>query len=82
MHLLVSELVESAIIPTALSIAHAVIAGPSDDGTFNVKSNCSGPSPMVSGITGTLTLVVVIPLPNVAVRGAVLKSTPPVSQTL
>ena len=37
---------------------------------------------MLSSITGTLTLLIVIPLSNVAVSGVVLKSTPPVSQTL
>jgi len=70
------------ITPTAVSIPPAVIDGPSDVGTFNIKSNCSGPSRIVSGISDTLTLLIVIPLPNVAVSVAVLKSTPPVSQTL
>ena len=61
----------------------AVIAGPSDDGTFNVRSNVSfTPSANISFITGTLTLLIIIPLSNVAVSGVVLKSTPPVSQTL
>ena len=35
-----------------------------------------------ASITGTLTLLIIIPLSNVAVSGVVLKSTPPVSQTL
>jgi len=68
--------------PTALSIVLAVIAGPSDDGTFIIKLNSSGPSRIASGINDTLTLLIIIPLPNVAVSVAVLKSTPPVSQTL
>ena len=68
--------------PTALSIVLAVIAGPSDDGTFIIKLNSSGPSRILSGISDTLTLLIIIPLPNVAVSVAVLKSTPPVSQTL
>ena len=68
--------------PTAVSLSPAVIDGASDDGTVNVRSKSSGPSPMLSIITGTLTLLIVIPLANVAVSGAVLKSTSPVSQTL
>ena len=75
-------LVESVITPTAVFLPPAIIAGPSDDGTFNVKSNSSASSLIVSLITETLTLLVVIPLANVAVSVAVLKSTPPVSQTL
>ena len=66
-----------------LFLPPAVIAGPSDDGTINVRSNVSlTPSASISSITGTLTLLIVIPLSNVAVSGVVLKSTPPVSQTL
>ena len=75
-------LVESVMIPTAVSLPPAVIDGASDDGTVNIKSNPSFPSAVSSLITGTLTLLVDIPLANVAVSGAVLKSTPPVSQTL
>ena len=67
--------------PVALSLLPAVIAGLSDDGIFNVKLNSSGPSAILSAITGTLTSLVVIPLANVAVSVALLKSTPPVSQT-
>ena len=55
---------------------------PVSDGMLNVKSNCSVGSTSLSGITGTLTLLIVTPLANVAVSGAMLKSTPPVSQTL
>ena len=73
---------ESVITPTAVFLPPAVIAGLSDDGTFNVKSNSSASSTIMSLITDTLTLLVVIPLANVAVCIAVLKSTPPVSQTL
>ena len=59
------------------------IAGPSNDGTVNIKSNVSfSPSAIISSITGTLTLLIVIPLSNVAVSVVVSKSTPPVSQTL
>ena len=75
-------LVESLMIPTALSLVPAVIPGLSDGGTVNINSNSSGPSAISSLITGTLTLLIIIPLPNVAVSIAVLKSTPPVSQTL
>ena len=71
------------ITPIALFLPPAVIAGPSDDGTINIKSNLSfSPSNNLSSITGTLTLLIVIPLSNVAVSVVVSKSTPPVSQTL
>ena len=71
------------ITPIVLSLPLAVIAGPSDEGTVNIKSNVSSlPSADLSSITGTLTLLIVIPLSNVAVSGVVSKSTPPVSQTL
>ena len=74
-------LVESLITPTALFFPlSAVIAGLSDDGTFKVNSNCSGNSTILSFITGTLTLVIVIPLVNVAVNVALLKSPPPESK--
>ena len=74
-------LVLSVITPVAVSLLPAVIAGPSDDGTTNRKSNSSTPSTTSSTITGTLTLLIVIPLANVAVSVVVLKSTSPVSQT-
>ena len=67
--------------PVALSLLPAVIAGLSDDDTFKVKLKFSGPSAILSTITGTLILLIVIPLANVAVSVVVLKSTPPVSQT-
>ena len=68
------------ITPIALPVPPAVIAGPSDDGTLNIKSNVSFlPSANISSTTGALTLLVVIPLPNVAVSGVLLKSIPPVS---
>ena len=70
------------MIPTAVFLPPAVIAGPSDGGTVNIKSNSSVPSATLSLVTGTLTLLIAIPLSNVAISGAVLKSTPPVSQTL
>ena len=71
------------ITPIALFLPLAVIAGPSDDGTINIKLILSfSPSATVSSITGTLTLLIVIPLSNVAVNVVVSKSTPPVSQTL
>ena len=66
--------------PTVLSLLAAVIAGPRDDSTFKVKSNSSGSSAILSTITGTLTLLILIPLANVAVSVTLLKSTPPVSQ--
>ena len=70
------------MIPIAVSLPPAVIAGPSDDGTFNAKLNCSDPSAILSLITCTITLLIVIPAANVAVSVVVTKSTPPVSQTL
>ena len=71
------------ITPIALFLPPAVIAGPSDNGTINIKSNVSfSPSTNLSSITGTLTLLIVIPLSNVAISVVVSKSTPPVSQTL
>ena len=77
------SLVVSMITPLALFLPPAVIAGPSDDGTVNTKSNVSFcPSANVSSITGILTLLIVIPLSNVAVSVVVSKSIPPVSQTL
>ena len=66
--------------PVALSLLPNVIVGLSDDGIFNVKLNSSSPSTILSAITGTLTSLVFIPLPNVAVSVVLLKSTPPVSQ--
>ena len=75
------SLVVSMITPVALFLLSTVIIGPSDDGTINVRLNVSfTPSANISSITGTLTLLIVIPLSNVAVSGVVLKSTPPVSQ--
>ena len=68
--------------PVALSLLPAVINGPRNDDTLNVKLNSSDPSAILSTITGTLTLLIVIPLANVAVSVVVLKSTPPVSQTI
>ena len=80
-HIIIHLLVESVMIPVALFLLAAVIAGLSDDGTFNIKSNSSRSSVILSTITGTLTLLIVIPLANVTVNVALLKSTPPVSQT-
>ena len=65
--------------PNALSLPPAAIARPRDDGTFKLKSNSSRSSAILSTITGTLTLLVFIPLANVAVSVVVLKSTPPVN---
>ena len=70
------------MLPVAIFLRPAVTAGPSNDGTFNLKLNSSFSSKILSTITGTLTLLIVIPLANVAVSVVVLKSTPPISQTL
>ena len=72
--------VESIIFPVADVMEPSVI--PINDGMLNVKRNCSVGSRSLSAITGTLTLLILIPLANVAVSGAVLKSTSPVSQKL
>ena len=64
----------------ALVNAPASIPGPSDDGTFKIKSNCSCNSTILSVITGTLTLATVFPLANVVVSTVLLKSTPPDNQ--
>ena len=69
------------IVPVAVSLLPAVIAGTSDDGTSNLNSNSSCSSAMLSTVTGTLTLLFVLPLANVAVSVVVLKSTSPISQT-
>ena len=53
-----------------------------DNGKLKVTTNVSSSSMMLSAITGTSTLLFIISLSNVAVSGVVLKSTPPVSQTL
>ena len=82
MYIMACLLVESVISPTAVFLLPAVIAGASDGGTVNIKLNSSLPSAISSLVTGTLTLLILIPLSNVAISGAVLKSTPPVSQTL
>ena len=69
------------MMPVALSLLPAVIAGLSDDDIDSDKLNSSDPSTILSTIIGTLTLLIVIPLANVAVSVVVIKSTPPVSQT-
>ena len=69
------------MIPTALSLLPSIIARATDDDTFKVKSNFSSSSIILSIITGTLTLLIVIPLANVAVSVVLSKSTPPVIQT-
>ena len=73
-------LVVSIMTPTALSLLPAVIAGARDGNTFKVKSNSSRSSTILSIIIGTLTLLIVIPLANVAVSVVVLKSSPPAGQ--
>ena len=75
-------LVESTITPTALFTLPVSMPLPTDGGIFNVKLNSPFPSRILSLITGTLTLLLIAPLANVAVSVSVLKPTPPVSQTL
>ena len=67
--------------PTALYLLPNVIAGARDDDTFKVKPNTSLASTILSFLTGTLTLLIVILLANLAVSVVVSKSTPPVIQT-
>ena len=75
-------LVVSTITPIAVFLSSAVIAEPSNDGTLKIRLNVLFTPTIISSITGTLTLLIVIPLSNVAVSVVVSKSTPPVSQTL
>ena len=51
-------------------------------GMLSVISNTSSFSTILSAFTGTLTLLMFMPLSNVAVSVVVSKSIPPVSQTL
>ena len=67
--------------PTALYLLPTFIAGARDDDTLKVKPNISLASTILSILTGTLTLLIVILLANVAVSVVVSKSTPPVIQT-
>ena len=72
------------MITTALYLSPDVIPFVTDDGMSKLKVmlKVSFPSSVSSAITGTLTLLIVIPLSNLAVSVVVSKSTPPVSQTL
>ena len=72
------------IVTVACLLLPPVIMIPllTDNGKLKVTMNVSSSSMMLSAITGTSTLLIIIPLSNVAVSGVVLKSTPPVSQTL
>ena len=74
--------VESIIITVEVFLPPTVIPLIIDDGKFNVTLKVSFFSTMSSAITCTLTLLFFIPLSNVAVSVVVLKSTPPVDQTL
>ena len=67
--------------PTALYLLPTVIAGARDNDTLKVKPNISLASTILSILTGTLTLLIVIPLANAAVSVVVSKSKPPVIQT-
>ena len=71
-------LVVSTMTPVALSLLPAVIAGARDGDTFKFKSNSSCPSATLSLTNAKLTSLIVIPIANVAVNVALLKSTPPV----
>ena len=73
---------ESIITTIAAFPLPAVMPLPTDGGIVNNTTNCSSPSTASSEITGTPTLLIIVPLSNIAVSGAVLKSTPPISQTL
>ena len=68
------------MIPIAVFLSPAVILGPSDDGTLNIKSNSSCLSTILSISTEILTSIIVAPPGNVAINVDVLKSAPPVSQ--
>ena len=62
------------MIPVALVIKPATILEPRYDDTSKLILNTSSPSTMLSFVTATLTVVLVAPAGNVAVRGVVLKS--------
>ena len=66
------------IVPAEKFITPAVIAGARNGDTFKFKSNSSRPSETLSLINAKLTLLKFIPLANVTVNAALLKSTPPV----
>ena len=68
----------------ALYLSPNVIPLVTDDGVLKLKVmlKVSFPSRVSSVISETLTLLIVIPLSNVAVSVVVSKSTPPASQTL
>ena len=51
-----------------------MIPGPSGDNTFKLILNISSPSTILSFITGTLTVVVVVPTGIVAMTGMGVKS--------
>ena len=70
------------IVTVAVFLSPTVIPLSIDDDNLSETVKVSFPSTMLSAIIGTLTLLIVILLSNVAVSGVVLKSTPPVSQTL
>ena len=74
--------VESVIVTVTLFLPPALIPLVTDEGILKMILNVSFPSTISSTLTGTLTLLLLFPLSNVAVSGVVLKSTPPVSQTL
>ena len=74
--------VESVIMIVALVLLPNAIPLLTEDDMPNIALKISFSSTTLSAITGTLTLLIVISLSNVAVSVVVSKSTPPVSQTL
>ena len=80
---LTHSLLESVIVTVARFLLFCTfILLFTDDGMLNDTSKVSSSSTILSVVTGILTLLIVVILSNVAVSGVVLKSTPPVSQTL
>ena len=75
------SLVESVIVTVTVFLSSIEIPLSIED-KLSETVKVSFSSTVSSAITDTLTLLIVIPLSNVAVSGVVLKSTPPVSQTL
>ena len=70
------------VTTTTLFSVPAVIPLLTDNGMLNITLKVSSSSTILSNVIGTLTLLIVIPLSNVAVSVVVSKSTPPVSQTI
>ena len=59
----------SVMLPVASTIFPGITSSLSDEGIVKLRSNVSGPSATLSLVTGTLTVVLVVPAVKVAVIG-------------